>query len=167
MIVRFLGLLDAVCLILAVWLLTAESGPNALYAVLLLLAAAVISAVLAVRAAYGKARSIVRDARAFMSGDIQHVRLLEVSEPRGLFFTKVNFVLELEGADGRKHQFDRGIPTPFFAAWAYRLGKRVKLPFLRRFEPSEMLAVELRREGMKVSVSRGPRDGAAPSITSG
>lgn len=167
MAIRVLSLIDAACLILAVWLLASESGPNAVFAVLVLLAAAVISAILAVWAAYNKGRSVVRDARAFVSGDIQHARLLEVSEPKGIIFTKVNFVLELEGEDGQKHKFDRGVPTPFFAAWAYRLGKRFKVPFLRRFEPSRMLAVELRREGMKVSVSRGGRGEAAPGITSG
>lgn len=164
--VRLLSFGGVACLVLAAVLLSSDAGGNAGWVVLLLVAFTVISSILAIRAAFMKVRSIARDARAFVSGDIQHARLIEVAEPKGIIFTRVNFVLELEGEDGKKHVFDRGVPTPFLAVWAYRLGKRFKLPLLRRFNPTEMLAMEFKREGMKVSVSHGAGS-AAPGISGG
>jgi hypothetical protein len=163
--VRLLSLAGVICLVLAVILLVNDASGNAGKVVLLLLAFTAISTILAIRAAFHKVRNIARDARAFISGDIQHARLIEVSEPKGIIFTRVNFVLELEGEDGKKHQFDRDVPTPFFTAWAYRLGKRFNLPLLRRFNPTTMLAMEFKREGMSVSVSRPA--GGAPEISAG
>lgn len=162
---KILSFVALACLVLAVVLLVADASANAGYVVILLLVFVALSAVLAARAAFHKVRKIAHDARAFITGNIQHARLIEVSEPKGIFFTKVNFVLELEGEDGRKHEFDRDVPTPFLAAWAYRLGKRFKIPVLRRFNPTEMLALEFRREGMNVSVSRSAKRGAVPEVS--
>ena len=63
-------------------------------------------------------------------------------------------VLELEGEDGTAHRFERDVPVPFPAAWSYRLGKRLRLPLVRSTDLDEMIAFELRREGMDVSVGR-------------
>ena len=43
---------------------------------------------------------------------------------------------------------------PFFMAWGYRLGRRFNLPLMRNIELDELMAFELRREGMSVSVGR-------------
>lgn len=49
---------------------------------------------------------------------------------------------------------EKEVPIPFPAAWSYRLGKRFRLPFLSSFDPAEMMAVELRRERLSVTVGR-------------
>src|SRR4051794_41291258 len=105
--VRLLSLVAVVCLAGAVVLLAQDAGGNLGYALLLFLVFALVSAILVLRAAFNKVRRIVSDARAFIAGDIQHARLIEVSDPKGIFFTRVNFVLELEGADAKKHRIDR------------------------------------------------------------
>jgi hypothetical protein len=46
------------------------------------------------------------------------------------------------------------VPVPFPVAWGYRLGKRFNVPVLRSMNLTEMLSSELRREGMKVTLSR-------------
>ena len=40
----------------------------------------------------------------------------------------------------------------FFLAWSYRLGKPFNLPLLGRSDLGELVAFQLRREGMKVSL---------------
>jgi hypothetical protein len=78
-----------------------------------------------------------------MSGDIQSARLVSVEEPRGIFSPSSEVI-------------------PFPAAWGYRLGKRFNLPLLRSLNPTELMAAELRREGMSVSVGR-PSAAAEPA----
>ena len=117
---------------------------------------------LGIRRGYHKARGIVSDARKFISGDIQHARIVEVSEPKGFFGSQMNVVLELEGEDGTKHQFDRDVPIPWPMAITYRLGKRFNASGVA-VDLSKMMAVELKRGGLDVDVSR-PAD--SPPITS-
>jgi hypothetical protein len=52
------------------------------------------------------------------------------------------------------HNFEREIPVPFPMAWSYRIGKRFNLPLMRT-DLSQLMAFELNREGMDVSVGRG------------
>ena len=126
-------------------------------AIVLLLLSAAISAALAVRRGVQAARSVLRSASKFISGDVQRARIADVSDPKGIFFTKSIARFELEGEDGTVHSFEREIHVPFLWAWSYRLGKRVKLPFVGSIDLGEAMAVELRREGIQVSVGRAPR----------
>ena len=100
-------------------------------------------------------RGIVGDARRFVSGDIQQARLVDVGDPSGIFNPESTVVLELEGEDGTSHRFERDVPIPFPVAWSYRLGKRFNLPWVGGSDLGGLMAVELRREGMDVSVGRG------------
>ncbi len=152
MIVRALALASVACLVAAV-ALTVFGGANTPVIVILILASAGISTLLAIRAGFIKARGIVEDARTFVSGDIQHARLVDVGDPKGIFNPACEVTLELEGADGVAHSFSRGVPVPFPLAWSYRLGKRFNLPLLRT-DLTELMTFELRREGMDVSAGR-------------
>jgi hypothetical protein len=151
--IRSLALASAVCLVGAI--VAASAGEDVL-AIVLFLAWLVIGLVLLARRLFHGVRDAVRDAHAFVSGDIQHARILEVGEPKGWFSAESNVVLELEAEDGTKRQFDRDLPIPFFLAWGYQLSKRLRLPLISKTILAEMLRFEFRREGMEVSVSRAP-----------
>jgi hypothetical protein len=159
--IRLLSLLSGACWIGAFVLIIndeANTGPI----LVLILIAAVLTLILAIRRIYLRARGFVTDARAFMSGDIQSARLVSVEEPRGIFSPSSEVTVELMGEDGNVHSFQHDMPVPFPAAWGYRLGKRFNLPLLRSLNPTELMAAELRREGMSVSVGR-PSAAAEPA----
>ena len=96
MIVRALALASVACLVAAV-ALTVFGGANTPVIVILILASAGISTLLAIRAGFIKARGIVEDARTFVTGDIQHARLVDVGDPKGIFNPECEVTLELEG----------------------------------------------------------------------
>ncbi len=152
--IRILSALSIACIAGAIALVVFGEDQNTPLVVVLVLAAFGITSLLAIRAGYLKARSIVSDASAFVRGDVQHARLIRVGDPKGIFWPKSTLELELEGEDGNTHRFERDVPVPFFIAWSHRLGKRFNLPLMRT-DLSQLMAFELRREGMDVSVGRG------------
>ena len=149
--IRLLTLAGIACLVGGVVLIVTGAP---VVGALLLVAGMLIGAVLAVRAAAYKVRDTVRDARGFITGDVQRARLVEVSEPKGIIWPKSTVVLELEGADAKVHRIDRELPVAFPYAWGYRLGRRYNLPLLRNLDLSRTLAFELSREGKRVEVAR-------------
>ena len=155
MIVRTLSVLSIACIAGAIGLVVFGDDGNTPVVVVLVLAAFGITTLLGIRAGFMKARSVLRDAQAFISGNVQNARLIGVSDPKGIFWPKSNLQLELEGEDGKVHPFEREVPVPFFMAWGYRLGHRFNLPLMRNINLDELMAFELRREGMAVSVGRG------------
>jgi hypothetical protein len=152
--IRALSLLTVACWAGVVLLLITDASGNAGYVLLLILIAVVLSLFLTARAAYHRARNFVSDARAFISGDIQQARLVSVGEPRGWFTPSSEVTVELEGENGKVHSFSHDVPVAFPFAWSYRLGKRFKLPILRNLDPTAVMASELRREGLKLTVAR-------------
>jgi hypothetical protein len=150
--VRILSLLGSGCFLAAVLLLSTGRGLG--LAIVLLLMSAGLGAFLLVRRGFLLARDVATQAHAFISGDIQHARLVEVGEPHGIFNPQANLVLELEGEDGATHRFDRDVPIPFAMAWSYRLGKRFRAPWIGNADLTGMMAFELRREGLDVDLSR-------------
>lgn len=158
---RALSIVAPVCFV-AGFVLLADDAGNVVPAVLLMLAALAIGAFLVVRRVLLMVHRIVVDARAFVSGDVQRARLLRIEDPKGIIFTASPAVLELEGEDGAVHRFERDIPIPFFYAWGYRIAAR--LPFLRAIDRDklrQLVAFELKREGLRVGVSR-PTAASAP-----
>ena len=146
------------CIAAAIGLVVFADGENTPVVIVLILVAFGITTLLGIRAGYHKARGIVNDAQAFISGDIQQARLVSVGAPKGIFNPESTVTLALEGEDGTAHNFERDVPIPFPMAWSYRLGKRFNLPFLQT-DLSQLMAFELRREGMDVSVERAGRVG--------
>jgi hypothetical protein len=163
MIVRTLSLLSIACIAAAILLVIATGDDNTPIIIVLLLAAFGISGLLGIRAGYHKARNLISDARAFVTGDIQTARLVEVGEPSGWFSPESTVVLELEGSDGVPHRFELDVPIPLPVALSYRFGKRFKVPFVGGNDLREMMAFELRREGLDVSVGRGSVAPEAPT----
>jgi hypothetical protein len=164
-IVRLLSLAGLGCFAAAVVLVAiGDSGNTATIAVLLLTSLG-ISVVLGIRAAFHKARDVVNDARTFVTGDIQHARLVSVGEPKGWFNPESAVTLELEGADGAVHSFQRDMPVPFPVAWSHRFAKRFNVPGANA-DLSKLMAFELKREGMDVQVGR-PFSGAEGRVDAG
>ena len=153
MIVKTLSIASVACIAAAAVLFFATGGDNTPVIVILVLVAFGITTLLGIRAGYHKARGIVKDAHTFISGDIQQARLVSVGDPKGIFTPESTVFLELEGEDGTVHSFERDVPIPFPMAWSYRLGKRFNLPFMQA-DLSQLMAFELKREGMDVSVGR-------------
>jgi hypothetical protein len=153
-IIRALSLIGIGCLVAAIALLALGSDGDRPVVVILILVAVAISILFGIRRGYQTLRKVASDAAAFASGDVQQARLVDVGEPRGWFNPQSEIQLELEGEDGNVHSIQRGVPVPFPLAWSYRLGKRFNLPLFARIELTEMMAAELKREGMSVSVAR-------------
>jgi hypothetical protein len=152
--VRILSWLSIACIAISVALVVFGEDNNTPVVAVLVLAALGITSLLALRAGYLKARGIVSDASSFISGNVQNARLVSIGDPKGIFWPKSSLHLELEGDDGNVHPFEREVPVPFFMAWTYRLGKRFNLPLMRSTDLSDLMAFQLRREGMSVSVER-------------
>lgn len=157
MIVRTLSALSIACIAVAIGLVVFGDDGNTPVVVVLVLAALGITTLLGIRAGFLKAKSIVSDATNFLRGNVQSARLIQVDDPKGIFWPKSVMHLELEAEDGTTHPFEREVPVPFFMAWSYRLGKRWNAPFLGG-DLSELMVFQLRREGMKVSVGRPSAD---------
>jgi len=153
-IVRTLSTLSIACIAAAIALVVFGDDGNTPVVVVLVLLAFGITTLLGIRAGFLKAKSIVSDASNFVRGNVQSARLIRVDDPKGIFWPKSVMHLELEAEDGTTHPFEREVPVPFFMAWSYRLGKRWNAPFLGG-DLNELMAFQLRREGMKVSVGRG------------
>ncbi len=155
--IRFLTWLGIVCLVGGIVLTVIDARDNAPIAIPLVLVAFGISVLLAIRRGYHKVRGVVDDARMLMSGEIQHARVVDVGAPKGIFNPESTVQLELEGEDGTVRSFEREIPVPFPVAWSHRLGKRFNVPLLGNTDLGELMAFELRREGMDVDLARPPR----------
>ncbi len=159
--IRTLSLLSIACIAAAIVLVLATGDDNTPIVIVLVLAAFGITTLLGIRSGYHKVRGVISDARAFVTGDIQTARLVEVGEPKGFFNPESTVVLELEGEDGATHRFERDVPVPLPVALSYRFGRRFKAPLVGGKDLDEMMAFELRREGLDVSVGRGSAQAAA------
>jgi hypothetical protein len=150
--IRFLSLLSIACLVGAVLLLA--SNTHGEVAALLIFGGAILSFLLFVRSAILRVRNFARDAKGFLSGDYQEARLVSISDPKGWFNPTAVATIEFSGADDKSYTWDRDVPVPFPVAWSYRLGKRFNVPGVDQINLSEMLATQLRRQGLKLTVSR-------------
>jgi hypothetical protein len=149
--IRYITLAGTACFVGAI---VATAVDQDLLAIVLFLISLLIALVLMFRRLFHAAKDAVSDARAFVSGDVQQARIIEVGDPKGWINTRSNVVLELEAEDGTRRSFDSDIPVPFFIAWGYRLSKRFKVPLISQANLTELMGIELRREGMNVSASR-------------
>lgn len=93
-----------------------------------------LAVMLALRRGFLTARELAGAARSFVTGDVQHARIAEVGEPQGFFTPSSNRVL-------------------------YRLSRRFRLPIVGRKPLTEMMAFELRREGLDIDLDWRPPPG--------
>jgi hypothetical protein len=149
--IRYVTLAGTACFVGAI---VATSADRDLLGLVLFCVSLLIGVVLLIRRLFHAAKDAVNDARAFVSGDVQQARIIEVGDPKGWFNPQSNVVLELEAEDGTRRSFDHDIPVPFFVAWGYRLSKRFNVPLISEANLTELMSVELRREGMNVSAAR-------------
>lgn len=84
------------------------------------------------------------DAKAIADGGgPARVELVELSRPKGLVFTGSEVIVDVTTRDGTVVRIESEIPVPFPYAWAYRIGRRLKLPVVRAVDP-ESIAFEFR-----------------------
>jgi hypothetical protein len=63
--------------------------------------------------------------RALAGGRPRRVRVVDVSQPRGLVIPRAELTIEVEGRDGHRETFRPQVPIPFLYAWAYRAARRL------------------------------------------
>lgn len=157
--IRFISITATGAFILGVVLLFVDAGAYVVPAILLILLSLVLGTFLGLRRLYKRVREIVDAVRTFVTGDVRHARIVDVGEPKGIFGPTAETTLEVEGDEGHVHRVQVDMPVPFPAAIAYRLGRRFKVPIIGRRPLSELMAVELKREGLKLSAGwRPPAD---------
>lgn len=164
--IRVVSITATACLVGAATLLAIDAGRFVLAEVLLVLLALCLGALLAARRLFLRTREIVAAVHTFVTGDVRHARIAEVGEPEGFLHPTAETTLEVEGDDGHVHRIKVEMPVPFPAAIGYRLGRRWRLPIIGRKPLSELMALELRREGLKLSAGWRP-DPAAEVIEVG
>jgi ketosteroid isomerase-like protein len=151
-VIRALSLLSTIAFVGAILLLEVDGAVAP--GVVLILLSMIVGVGLAIRRGFLMVRDVVKQIHAFARSDVQHVRVADVGEPKGLFFPKSEVVLEFEGTDGSPLRYEHELPVPFFAAWSYRLSRRFNLPLVGRRPLADFVAFELRREGLDVDVTR-------------
>ncbi len=131
-------------------------GGSIVVGIVLVAVACALLTSLAARRIFIRAREIVGAVRTFVTGDVRNARIVDVGEPEGFFAPRAETTLEVEGDDGHVHRIQVEMPIPFPAAIGYRLSRRFKLPIIGRKPLSELMALELRREGLKMSAGWRP-----------
>lgn len=154
--IRALSVLATVSLVGGFALAIYAHGTGRFGGIALILLALGIGGLLAARRVFIRVREIVAAVHTFVTGDVRHARIAEVGEPKGFFNPTAETILEVEGDGGHVHRIEVEMPVPFPAAFSYRLGRRLRLPIIGRKPLSELMALELKREGLKLSAGWRP-----------
>lgn len=85
--------------------------------------------------------------RVASGGGPSELRLTGVSKPKGWIFPRSRVTLEVVGKDGTTTSFEPDFPIPHPIAWSYRLGRKLGVPVLSDFDPSELDLGLFRRSG--------------------
>ena len=154
--IRAISIIATACAVIGVALLLIDIGGYFPVAIPLILISLLLGGFLAVRRILKRVGEIVAAAHAFVTGDVRHARILEVGEPKGLFNPTAETILEVVGEGEQVHRINVEMPVPLPAALAYRLARRWNVPVIGRRPLSELMAVELRREGLKMDLGWRP-----------
>ena len=74
-------------------------------------------------------RRAVRDIRRVVrGGGPRGLRLISVSQPRGLIIPASDVVFDVIAADGTVRRFETAFPVPWPYAWTYRLARKLGVP---------------------------------------
>jgi hypothetical protein len=71
-------------------------------------------------------------------GGPRRIKLLNVTEPKGLIVGTAMATFEVEALDGTVETIETAIPIPFLYSWGYRIGRKLHLPILRSFDPTRV-----------------------------
>lgn len=76
--------------------------------------------------------------RVHQRGGPKSVRLVRVEHPKGLILTSSTAVVHIETQAGEPVEFETALPIPFVYAWAYRLARRLHVPFASDIDPEDV-----------------------------
>jgi hypothetical protein len=71
-------------------------------------------------------------------GGPRRIKLLNLTEPKGLIVGTSMATFEVEALDGTVETIETAIPIPFLYSWGYRIGRKLHLPILRSFDPQRV-----------------------------
>src|ERR1044072_2557925 len=71
-------------------------------------------------------------------GGPRRIKLRNLTKPKGLIVGPSMATFEVEAMDGTVETIETAIPIPFLYSWGYRIGQRLHLPILRRFDPEKV-----------------------------
>ncbi|MFN2612392.1 MAG: hypothetical protein ABR536_03360 [Solirubrobacterales bacterium] len=71
-------------------------------------------------------------------GGPRRIKLVNVTEPKGLIVPTSELTFEVEAKDGTANRIKAPVPMPFFYGWGYRIGRALHLPVLSRFDPKKV-----------------------------
>lgn len=76
--------------------------------------------------------------RVHARGGPKSVRLVRVEHPKGLILTSSTALVHIETREGEPVEFQTLLPIPFVYAWAYRLARRLGVPFASDIDPEDL-----------------------------
>jgi hypothetical protein len=71
-------------------------------------------------------------------GGPRRIKLIDLTEPKGLLVGTSMATFEVEAVDGSVETIETPIPIPFLYSWGYRIGRKLHLPILSRFDPKKV-----------------------------
>ncbi len=66
------------------------------------------------------------------------MKLVRVEHPRGLFLTSSTAIVHVDTRSGKPVEFETALPVPFVYAWAYRLARKLRVPFISDIDPEDI-----------------------------
>jgi hypothetical protein len=76
--------------------------------------------------------------RIHRAGGPKSVKLVRVEHPRGLFLTSSTAIVHVDTRSGKPVEFETALPVPFVYAWAYRLARKLGVPFASDLDPDDV-----------------------------
>jgi hypothetical protein len=76
--------------------------------------------------------------RIHRAGGPKSVKLVRVDHPKGLFLTSSTAIVHVDTRSGKPVEFETALPVPFVYAWAYRLARRLGVPFASDIDPEDV-----------------------------
>ncbi|MGZ5333564.1 MAG: hypothetical protein ACXWD7_06650 [Solirubrobacterales bacterium] len=80
-------------------------------------------------------------------GGPKRVRVVNFTEPRGIIAPTSDVELEVEAKDGTVTDIHTIIPIPWPYVWAWRIGRKLKLPLVSQLDPRKLNNLALKVPG--------------------
>ena len=71
-------------------------------------------------------------------GGVRRVRVVSLSEPKGIFATTSDLEIEVEARDGRVVDVKMVVPYPWPYIWAWRAARKLHVPLASQLDPRKL-----------------------------